>query len=529
MIERNWQIWTTSLVIALACLVAPTFAQAQSGHEQAHTLLSAWQMEEARAAIDLVAQTDRNSPHRHYLEARYAFYMGDYQEALGHLDNALEGLDRADWKQFRDIISSTHDVTEGYEKHVSPSGRFEIHIEPGRDAVLIPYAFEALEAAYDVMGDELGYRPTAPVRVEIYPRTSILADVSLLTHENIRTSGTIALCQYNRLMITSPRAVLRGYSWVDTLVHEYIHFVINQRTTENVPIWMHEGLAKYLERQWRGRDAAMLEASSEHLLRRRLEADDLIPFDAMHPSMAKLPSQEDAAVAFAEVYTTMEYLRREVGQGAFAKLLDTINEGHDAQTAYARVLGTSWRQFEQVDWPAYLRERPTPEFEEDEPYEERMVFEDQAADQGNELQQVETPAARDHIQLGQMLQARDRHGAAVVQYQKATQIIGERNPVLQTRLARSLVQSGQPEKAVEALAVVSELFPSHVSTWLEMGRAYMALNMYEDARDSLREAARINPFNPEIHEMLARAYNRLGESDKATESEEFRALVRTRG
>ncbi len=517
--------WVT--VGLLLCLSG--VAWASSPVERAHRHLTAWQMTEARAAIDSLGQGARVSGQADYLEGRYAFYMGDYEGALEHLDRALERSDNGQWRSLRELVASTLEVTEDYEKHVSPSGRFEIFISPGRDEVLLPYAFEALEAAYEAFGEELGYRPEPPVRVEIYPRATVLAQVSQLTEENIRTSGTIALCQHNRLMITSPRAVLRGYGWVDTLIHEYVHYVINQATTANVPIWMHEGLAKYLERRWRGPDEARLDAASERLLRRRMEAGTLIPFDAMHPSMALLPSQEDAAVAFAEVYTTMEYLRAEVGPGAFAKLLAEINAGHDARTAYARVLNTTWREFEDRIWPAYLRSRPEPGLgDDDEVFEERIVLQEDAGAAGNELEQVEVPEAREHIQLGMMMQARDRYGAAVVQYQKAAELLGEHNPVLQTRLARSLVMSGQADGALEALEPLRLLSPGYPTLWVELGRAYLAMNQYGEAREALREAARINPFNPDVHEKMARAYRGLNRGEEAEEARRLAALVRGR-
>ena len=522
----------SAIFVALSAtlILAASTAQAnQQTFQQAESALSAWQMTEARQSIDALSRR-ASGPYVAYLEGRYAFYSGDYEEALELLDQALEGENRSDWRRLRDIVEATLEVTADYERHVSPSGRFEIFIEPGRDEVLLPYAFEALEKAYDELGDEIGHHPDQPVRVEVYPRETVLAQVSMLTEDNIRTSGTIALCQYNRLMITSPRAVLRGYTWVDTLIHEYVHLIINQRTTENVPIWMHEGLAKYLERRWRGENMAVLDASAEHLLNRRLEEDDLIPFAAMHPSMAMLPSQQDAAVAFAQVYTTMEYLRAEVGQGAFAQLLDTVDEGYGAKDAYARVLGTTWRQFEDQIWPAYLRERSVPDLpdDEDEIYQERLVFDDEAASKGNELQDIEVPEAREHMQLGQMFQVRNRYGAAAVQYGKAAEIMGDKNPILQTRMAKTLTLSGSPLEAIDALQTVKELYPSYVSTWLELGRAYMAAEEYGQARRTLQEAARINPFNPEVHELLARAHRHLGESDQAEVARRAAAIARGR-
>ena len=43
-----------------------------------------------------------------------------------------------------------------------------------------------------------------------------------------------------------------GYDWLDTVSHEYVHLVVSRKSRNTVPIWMHEGLAKYLESRWRG-------------------------------------------------------------------------------------------------------------------------------------------------------------------------------------------------------------------------------------------------------------------------------------
>lgn len=513
------------LAMVIVCVLG-VGAPAMATPEEAFQALGQWQMSQARTMIDGLSAREKASADGLYLEGRYRFYMGEYGEAVRLLDEALEEQEVGEWRRLRDLAERTRGVTEGYKKFVSESGRFEMYVEPGKDEILVPYAFEALESAYEILGEELDYWPTEPVRVEVYPRALVLAEVSLLTEENIRTSGTIALCQYNRLMISSPRSVLRGYPWVDTLIHEYVHYVVNQATTHNVPIWMHEGLAKYLEREWRGQHASRLEVAVEHLLRRRMEEDDLVTFDEMHPSMAMLPSQEDAAVAFAEVYTTMEYLRQEGGLGVFGRLLREINAGHEAREAFAGVLGVRWEEFEGEIWPAYLAERPEPPYSGAEGVApEEIVLRGDANEAQNELEQIRVPGARDHMQLGQMLQARSRYRAAVVQYEKAGQILGELNPVLQNRLAQSLVRSGEPGRAIEALRAVRELYPSQVSTWISLGRAYVEGEEYGAAMDALREAARINPFHPEVHELMERAARRLGDEEGAQRSREAMTLL----
>lgn len=524
-----WRICTLALALwAVLGVSLPARAQPLPGTmEQADQLMDAWQMPEAARLLEQLQARHEGSPEMDYLRARHAFYSGRYEQALAQLDQALTNVPRGsarhrDWSELRDIVANTLAVTRNYERHKSPDGRFEIALEPGKDRALLPYAFEALARAYDALAEELGHRPPTPIRVEVYPETSVLAKVSVLTEAEIRTSGTIALCKYNRLMITSPRALLRGYGWVDTLVHEYVHYVINQKSANRVPIWMHEGMAKFLERRWRGEGHEKLPPSSEQLLKQRLESGKLIPFEAMHPSMAKLPSQEDAAVAFAEVYTAMEYLRQKAGPGAFRRVLEGINAGKQAPDAFAEVLRTSFAQFER-EWRVYLKSRDPGPLPTEMEFAERLYF--KGDPKGGELDQIKQPRAREHVHLGEILQARKRYQAAVVQYQKAIHLMGNQNPILQTRLAQSLIALGRPREALDALVPLSAQYPAYVSTWLELGRASLALGEHAKAREYLTEAARINPFHPEIHPQLAQALEALGLSSEAGEARKIAQLI----
>ena len=109
-------------------------------------------------------------------------------------------------------------------------------------------------------------------------------------------------------MVTTPRALAYGYPWLDSMNHELVHYAVSSLTGDRAPVWMQEGLAKFLERRWREPAGGRLAPSMEHLLARALHSGKLISFDAMHPSMAKLPSAEDATLAFAEVANAIAYL-----------------------------------------------------------------------------------------------------------------------------------------------------------------------------------------------------------------------------
>ncbi|MCA1663373.1 MAG: hypothetical protein LC659_03735, partial [Myxococcales bacterium] len=272
------------------------------------------------------------------------------------------------------------------------------------------------------------------MRVEIYPEVADLARVSTLTLKEIETSGTIALCKYNRLMIVSPRALVAGYPWLDTLNHEYTHYVVTRISRNTVPIWLHEGIAKFEERRWRGPSGGGLTPVMEHLLALGLQHKQLITFAEMHPSMAKLPSQEETALAFAEVYTVVEFLHERDGWASVRALIKRFADGKpfDAKSGMAELEAT-WR-----NWLRGKKLRLHPGLL---PAEAELRFkkgagksteasEDDSAHIGEER-------ARKLARLGGMLRARHRLAAAATEYEKAQAIVGAGHPSVANKLART--------------------------------------------------------------------------------------------
>ena len=88
------------------------------------------------------------------------------------------------------------------------SDHFVVAYPKGKDEVLVPYLLEALEAQRAALLQDLGVAPPGKVRVEILSATTDLSRLSTLTEAEIRGSGTIALCKYNKLMLVSPKALV---------------------------------------------------------------------------------------------------------------------------------------------------------------------------------------------------------------------------------------------------------------------------------------------------------------------------------
>src|SRR5262245_44494901 len=301
-----------------------------------------WRIDEARQIAERALRELPDNPLTLALLGEVKMHMSDYRGASEMFQKAREAGAPNEILGSMSIAEATRIATDGYEEHITD--HFIIRYVPGKDEILLPYAVDTLEKARDRIGELLGWRPESRVVVEVYPSAGTLAQVSTLTKQEIEASGTIALCKWNRLMITSPRAVTFGYAWRDTLAHELTHLIIGGASRNTVPIWLHEGIAKFAESAWHGEPGDGLSVEQQQSLREAAKKGKLIPFEKMHPSMAKLKSQDETALAFAEVYTFIEFLVERKGWEGMRGVLERMREGASDEEAIEAVHGRSLKR-----------------------------------------------------------------------------------------------------------------------------------------------------------------------------------------
>lgn len=261
-------------------------------------------------------------------------------------------------QKFYDFVEKIYQTT-GKFKEVKTEHFLFRYVEE-KDAILVDYALDTLEKAYDAIGNDLNYFPAKPVLVEVFPDAESFCTISTLTKDEIETSGTVAICLFNRVIITSPRLLPRGYQWLDTLTHEYVHYVIMKKTYNRVPIWLHEGIAKFEERRWLESVTPTLPVSLESLMAEAIEKDYFITFGQMHPSLAKLKKKEDTALAFAEVFTVIDYLFNQGGYPLLVSILDGIKNGKSTEDAVSSAIEIPFVDFEK-NWLQDLKQKKIPE------------------------------------------------------------------------------------------------------------------------------------------------------------------------
>jgi tetratricopeptide (TPR) repeat protein len=444
------------------------------------------------------------------------FHEQRYDESVALLEKAsAAGLGR-DWLE---QARAARDVTRGNLR--SESEHFVVSYPKGKEEVLVPYLLEALEAQRGALLQDFGQVPPGKVVVEVVENTRQLARLSTLSEKEIQATGTIAICKFDKMMVTSPKALLHGYEWLDTAAHEYVHHVVTRMTSNETPIWLHEGIARWHETRWRGPGGDILSPWSAAMLREAARGGKLVTFAQMHPSMAKLPDQEAAALAFAEVAVAVETMRMKGGPGAVRRVLEGVARGETAEQAVAGALGMPFPAFER-EWKRWMAERPLPAGGDQ--HMRKLRFKDEP---GAFSEWVEIPdeKARGHARLGEIFRERGRWEPARQQYARAVKKGGGRSPLLAGRYAQAALMTGHVEEAEKVLGAALAAHPEAATLHVQMGRIRLHRQDWAGARESFLLANRTDPFDPEIHAGLARAAEALGDEKTASREKRFAAIL----
>ncbi len=445
------------------------------------------------------------------------FYEQRYDEAVALLDASGAG----DAGGYLGLAKAARDVTKGHAR--SAGEHFTISYPAGKDEVLVPYLLDALERQRAALADALGVSPEGKLGVEIVSDVKELARLTTLSEAEIRTSGTVAVCKFNKLMLLSPKALLKGYAWLDTAAHEYTHLVITLKSGNRAPIWLQEGLAKWYEDDWRG-GGEPLSPFEAAAVRDAAEKNDLVTFAEMHPSLAKLPSQERAALAYAEVVLAVERLVQQAGPKGPGRVLDLVAAGKDAGEAVAETVGKPFDRF-LADWREWLARRPLPRG--GEPALRRLRFKDDPKHGGawSEWAEIPDERARGFARLGEILRTRGRPLAARVEYAKAWERVGGRYPILADQYALSAMASGAEGLAESVLTDAIAQSPEYAALHVHLARLLVRRQQWASARDHLLLANRQDPLDPEIHAGLAKALAALGDPGGASREERFARIL----
>ncbi len=524
------------------------------GYSEAVDALRMWNLKAARNKVELLSRESPGLAEWRALSGAVDYLEGRFSESLAHLNAALQKRPGdGEWLELRLHVRQTQAAVKGFEAYKTT--HFDIWYEPGEDAILLPYLGDTLEKAYARYGETLGVRPKERIRVELFSDSSRFHKSSTLSRRDIEEKGAVGVSKFNKLMLLSPGALLRGYRWLDTAAHEYVHYLIVRATRNRAPIWLHEGIAKYLEKKWRDDERDYLHPGEEALLYKAREAGSYITFKRMEPSLIYLDTPQDVQLAYAEAASAADFIHRKMGARALVRLLAGIRNASSPQKsgeasnlqkkmgASARLqrhaslvelegtgppqsaepglrilAGVDLNGFEKM-WRAHLRKLPLRSFSGVRISQPKLKPKGPMSERTLDLAALRSAVARRRMRLGDRLSFRGRMRAALVEYRRALRDEPDSQPLL-NRAAQVEIRLGMISQAERHIRKALEVDPDYAMTYVHQA---LASEMGQKPNRALRaweEVLEINPFIQLAHQRLLAHYERIGDEKKAKRQRE---------
>jgi hypothetical protein len=310
------------------------------------------------------------------------------------------------------------------------------------DRALVPLLADVAQKARAMLAKELGVELPLQVRIDLVRDQFTLAAMTGLPEDAAQTTGTVAVAKWGRVTMISPRATQYGYAWLDTLAHELTHLALSRGTRDKAPLWLQEGVAKRQEQRWRDKEPLDDVPSVDAVAAIGIDKGLGVELDKIGPSIAMLPSADQAQVAFAEVSSFVRFWAREAGDEALPQLvvrLKAAESGAEFERAIGDVSAADFPTWIKR-WKAHLATVPRDLPEDLEP--------------GAVPKNVKEISRR--LRLGELLQGRGHARAASIERARAHALVPF-EPTVRCHLAESLLAMSDPQNAAQLVERIEDV------------------------------------------------------------------------
>ena len=354
-----------------------------------------------------------------------------------------------------------------------------IRFQDDADVVLAPYLFKVVASTREVFQKDLGVTMPTPMRVELVRDQIGLAAMTGLPMEAARTTGTIGIAKWGRVIMVSPRATDHGYAFLDTLAHELTHLALTRASKDRAPLWLQEGVARSEETRWRTPlpfdEAPGADEVAAYGQKRGMGPE----IDKIGPSIALLPSAEEAQVTYAKVQSFMKFYAAKAGEEALPKLLAglaTASNPEDIDGTIKSLTGSTFGE-----WSARWKSEVLASAKE-LPADERP----------GRPPPKDLKKAQKRYRLGELLLDRSHAAAAERELEQAHASLPKGGSI-RALYARAQVKTDKRDKAKRLVENASDVSTGDAGWWSM--RALLAVGEVEAA---IENAIAIAPYDPNV-------------------------------
>jgi Flp pilus assembly protein TadD len=407
-------------------------------------------------------------------QARLHMYTGDCEKALAVLTEAAL-LEDDGAKAIAGAARGCTQAVAGTLVFTDEKSGSWVRLADPEDEALLPWVYEVVEKTRTLFEEELRVKMPRPVRIELVRDQFSLSRMTGLPLSAARTTGTIGIAKWGRVIMVSPRAAEGGYGFLDTLAHELTHLALARASTDQAPLWLQEGVARRLESRWREESPFDDTPRALDVAAFGMKGNIGPEIDAIGPSIALLPSALEAQVTYAKVQSFMTFFGEETKPDGLRKLLDTCKDGGTIDKMVERASGA---RFE--DWKTRWKTHVEAEAKEIDP-----------ALRPGAKPPKELAEARKRYRLGQLLAGRGHSDGAALELARAQERL-PRDAAIRGLLARVERASGQVDRARERVQDPTAVVTGDPEWW--SSRELLGVDEPRSGRFAVMGA----PYDPDV-------------------------------
>jgi tetratricopeptide (TPR) repeat protein len=235
------------------------------------------------------------------------------------------------------LMKAERDRREEQSYRENESVHFTLHYDGNSEPELAREILRALEMHFGAIESELNYTPPDSIGVVLYTQQAF-ADIT-------RAPSWVGALNDGRIRVPVQGLTSLTPDLSRILKHELTHSFVQQKTHSLAPIWLHEGIAQWVEGQ-RSRDnaAVLVQVYNEK---------QALPLGEMEKSWMQLPTSV-ASYAYAWALANVEYIVQTDGMGDVERILNAIAAGSTPEAAIQEVLHLNYEELEK-ETVNYLR------------------------------------------------------------------------------------------------------------------------------------------------------------------------------
>jgi len=377
-------------------------------------------------------------------------------------------------------LSILDDDFKRKEFELYETANFAVKISKEDAPFIWPYLKPILEETYTKFSSEIKYDPVGPGEHNKKVLLHILPDHMSFSARTIGLPGISAegVCFGQVILMPSPRYASlgkgRGMDWKSVFEHEFLHILTLQKSDFKISRWLTEGISTLEESDLHGdwhRFFAMAGKSKKLLPLEKLESGFLNP---------TYPLQ--VPVSYYQGAITCRYFKEKHGKDSIIRMIELYKKGKKTEEIVTEISGMNLeelnKELEQYYWA---------EWDKGDNFIKSFAKDIEKAKTELEIEEDQKkPNERDWEPI-------------VTQWRK----------------------DGKNKKAIDFLEKGRTFDDSDFRLFKVLGEIYYSEKKWKESSDILLLACYRNPFDKEVHVMLAECYKQLKDTESQKREEKI--------